>query len=596
VASRWLQLFVALLVALAACGGPEERVETPAPTLGSSAEAEHQMRGIMRRWALGQDLDRQRLDRQLARFVQRFPNDDLVRLALTLRAWNALERGEIDRARALANGAGQPASLSPLLGPAGTTRDLATLVIGAADRRAGNSKSAVTRLAPLLHKMVDDYATALLDEELVQAAVGAKSWVPAVRYMEAWLREAVPGSERQVAERIQSMLGVVPSPELLEALRERAAETPGDESAPTVARLVAQELATRAVQSSDIELARVLVARYQALLGVQGDAVARLAVDTRSGRVEAGTVGLLVSLRSPALRRRSAEVMAGMAFGLGIPGSTARLVSRDGGDTVESVRRALGELAAEGAAVVVAGVDPGHSGPAAEYARKAALPVLLLTPQPDADDEPSPFVLLVGEDARRTSGLLAAELGKGAEHVAAFGEPTGDDRITPSFGCDPAPELAELKAAAIDGIVIRDGASCGPEVLALADDLRARVAVGLGAASLGAVPAGALRLGAGVFPVDVAHADPRLRSWLEAGRGAPGWWHALGRDSAVLAWQGVQHVLEAAGGDERAVRSRRIEATSALAAAEVELWTTAARGFGGSQRIERAVEVRGGGR
>jgi hypothetical protein len=585
---------IAALVAVVACSGAEERIETPAPTLGSSTKAEQTMRGILRRWALGRDVDRQRLDRQIERFMKAFPDDDLVRLALVLRAWNALERGDVAAARALARGTGQPAALSPLLGPAGTTRDLATLVLGAADRRAGDHAQALVRLEPLLHKMVDDWATALLDQELVQAAVGARSWVAAVRFMEAWLREAAPGSERQVAESIQAQLGVVPSDDLLEALRERAAETPGDERTPTVARLVAQELAARAVQAGDAALARVLVERYQSLLGAQGDAVARLAVDTKSGRVEAGTVGLLVSLRTPALRRRSAEVMAGMAFGLGIPGSKARLVSRDGGEDALSVRRALGELAAEGAAVVVAGVDPAHSAGAAEYARSTALPVLLLTPQPAAADEPSPFVLLVGEDAERTSALLARELAaRGATHVAAFGEPTGDDGIGASYGCDPPPPAPELKDAAVDAFVVRDGASCGPELAQLAEQLGARLGVGLGAASIGA-PGRALRLHAGVFPVDSGRPDARLGAWIEAGRGPPSWWHALGRDASVLAWQGVQHVVEASGGDERAVRSRRIEATSALAAADVELWTTGARGFGGAQRIERDIEVRGG--
>jgi hypothetical protein len=122
--------------------------------------------------------------------------------------------------------------------------------------------------------------------------------------------------------------------------------------------------------------------------------------------------------------------------------------------------------------------------------------------------------------------------------------------------------------------------------VAVAADVPARLGVALGAASLGPPSGRTLVLAAGVFPVDVARPDPRLRAWLEAGRGAPSWWHALGRDASVLAWQGVQHVV--------AVRSRRIEATSALAAADVVLWTTAARGFAGSQRLERAIEVRGG--
>ena len=208
--------------------------------------------------------------------------------------------------------------------------------------------------------------------------------------------------------------------------------------------------------------------------------------------------------------------------------------------------------------------------------------------------ETSTFSFVVGVDPADTVGRLAAAMGGGK--LAGVGPPLGDGRA-PALGlalerpCIPSPR-AELESAGVTGVVVYDGAACGA---ALSDILAmsSRVGLGLGVPDVTDRPRSARWLEGGVFPVDPKSADPRLRSWLDAGRAPPSWWSALGRDAAVLAWAAVRDLQETTT-DSSEVRARRLEATSALAAAGGELWTTEATGFGGTQRLARRITVRGG--
>ncbi|HZO12320.1 MAG TPA: hypothetical protein VFB62_03655, partial [Polyangiaceae bacterium] len=74
-----------------------------------------------------------------------------------------------------------------------------------------------------------------------------------------------------------------------------------------------------------------------------------------------------------------------------------------------------------------------------------------------------------------------------------------------------------------------------------------------------------------------------------------GWWSALGRDGAILAWAAV-HDLGEAKSETKEVEARRVEATSALAAARAELWTSEAKGFDRDQRLPRRISMRRKGR
>jgi hypothetical protein len=586
--------------------------EAPVPAVGSSPDAGTEFEALLRTWSRGTPQQRRALDADLRTFQQRYPDDDLGRLARGLRALIALERNELARALALGTEAA--------LGPPGTTQDLGNLVLGAVDRRRGQHRRALDRLIPLLHKLLDPSATALLDEELVRAALGAKDWQRAIAMMAVWLRETEGASRTAARAHIEELLGALAAPELLGALPRFAgpeASSPDED----MARLVAARLAELARAERDAKLARLLVDRFGGLLGRSGEDVARLAGSTTRARVTGKTIGLLLSLDRPELRRRTAEVAAGMAYGLGIPGSGARLVSRDARSSAEEIGAALTELSTDGAAVVVAGIDPTSAALAAEHARASSLPVILLSAPADAAAADCPFVFVLGEDPERTAQVLVAELraadvktivglggpgsvpalpaggaggAAGAVRLSVPAEPAPPSTVR-ELGCGGDLDIAALRSAAADGLLVRDGAACGPEITAAARSLRARLAIGLGVPGLsGPLSGSAVVLSAGMFPVDPQQPPAELRAWLQAGRGVPSWWAALGRDAAVLGWSAVRDMGEAATEDPAEVVSRRAEAVRRLQAAREALWTTEAKGFAADRRMSRDIAVRSG--
>jgi hypothetical protein len=60
----------------------------------------------------------------------------------------------------------------------------------------------------------------------------------------------------------------------------------------------------------------------------------------------------------------------------------------------------------------------------------------------------------------------------------------------------------------------------------------------------------------------------------------------------VLAWAGVQVVPAQGTEDPAEVEARRAQAAGALATAGAVLWTTEAKGFGGTRTLSRALGVR----
>jgi hypothetical protein len=588
----------ALLPLSLSCGSSGLEQEAPVPALASSPDAGSEFAELVRAWWQGSREQRQGLDRGLRIFERRYPDDDLGRMARVLRAWNALDRNELGPARELGNEAA--------LGPPGVARDLGNLIVGAVDRRRGYHGQALARLSPLMHKLIDPQATTLLDEELVRAALGAHQWQRAIDTMAAWLRETDAASRASTVARVEELLGALAAPELLAALS-RFAGPEASSADEDMARLVAARLAELARAERDAKLARVLVDRFGQLLGKRGEDMARLAGSTNRARVTGRTIGLVLSLGDAELRRRTADVAMGMAFGLGIPGSGARLVSRDGRASADELGAALTELSTDGAAVVVAGVDPVTAGLAARYARASSLPIILLSAPPDEAAADSPVVFVLGEHPERTAQMLGSALraagarqiarlgGVGSAAAAAVGSPPGADQSNvPStmreLGCGSDLDLAALRAAAVDALLVHDGAACGPEVLAAARSLHLGLGVGLGVPGLGpALPSSTIVLAAGVFPVDPKQPRAELRAWLSSGRSAPSWWAALGRDAAVLGWAAVRDMKDVATEDPSEVAARRAEVAQRLGAASEALWTAEAKSFGPDRRLARDV-------
>ncbi|WP_437876191.1 hypothetical protein [Sorangium sp. So ce513] len=624
---------VALGAAVAGAGcGATDGGAAVSPTLSRSPAAQAELHRILTRFANGGRAERIALEPELVAFRERYPGDDLVRVADAHLAWIALEQGDVRRAEALSAGIEARGR--------GATEDIARVLRGAALRRAGKPKPAFGVLRPLVSKVIDAYVRSLLNEEVTSAAMEAGAWTQALELMGVWLREAGDDERAAVRAQIGSLLHKVPIDHLVGALR--AGQAAGEVVDPEVdlRSLIAERLAVVARERRDVALAKELLDRAGALLGRQGDAVFEIAAGAGTARVEPPTVGLLISTRTSESRRRGVEIAAGVAHGLGLlrPGSDARLVSRDVG-AEGSVGDALTSLTAEGAAVLIAGSSREQATEAARFARANGIPVLLVhPPEPAALD--GAFVFVVGEEPSRGVEVLAAALaergarpvalvgggqqgagaqgggqqgagaqggagqqGAGAQggaskHDAAAAQPA-EDGIALALPCDGPFDPRALRPPGIRGLILAGDALCAEQALRAAPRT---VTIALGFEAAISAPPGSLVATAGLFPFSAAPAGApppgasgagaALEAWLATHPGPPSFWAALGRDAGVLAWAGVQRLPKTGTEDPAEVKARRLAAASAVSSATVALWTTSASGFGGKRVLPREIGYR----
>lgn len=574
------------------CGGSGAKGEIPVPALASSKESQVEFRSLHHRWAVASRAERIAMEPELIAFKDRFPGDDQIRIADALLAWAALEKNELDRADALAKRVQARG--------AGTARDLALTIEGAVLRRKGKPKEALAKLSPIVSKLIDGYARALLNEEIVASAIEAGRWALAVDLMSVWLREAEEDDRGPVRRRMEQLLKPIPAEELQGILDRRLAlglaDLPQNEGEIRV--LLARQLASVARDKRDARLAQHLIATAGPLLGDQGDAVAQLAAGATRARVEAPTVGLLLSLRTDTARRRSAEVAAGLMNGLGVPGSGARLASRDDGGKLETIPDALLGLAAEGAAVLVAGVDEAEATEAANFAEKEQIPVVLLVP-PAGSVRPDGFVFVAGPGREAVRAALLAGLSeRGVAKAGMITDEEFDAHATSSSAskmalvlrCGEPLDPRSWKAAGVTGVVVDADTDCIRTVAATTAG-SIRYAFGQDGYNV-ALPPGALLLTAGKYPISAgALNEDWLLSWSRVRPAPPTFWSGLGRDAGVLAWAGVQALPPTGTEDPKLVKERRKLARNTLAAATIDLWTTEARGFEGGRVLSRRLGV-----
>jgi len=399
------KIVLSLVVSLAACGPRTEAPVLPGLALGSSAEAQTDFRPLLKRWASALTRDeRSAIAGDLARFLAKHPSDGLCPAAEALLGWVAVERGDLVPARKL----GRRAST---LG-AGSWQDFATLIDGAIRRRRGDARSALDTLKPLTSKLIDPWARDLLNEELIAAAISAPDASLAVKMMGVWLREAGDDERALVRSRVERALATLGTAELVQIFDEYAlkrGKTPHSE----IDLLLAQRLAVVAIATRDAVLAQKLLFTSGALLGDRGDPIARLAADAAAIRVDARTVGLLLSFRTTETRRRSAEVAAGVVWGLELPGSAARLAMRDDAGELERLDDALTELGRDGAAVVIAGVADEDARVAAAFAEEQHVPVILITPVASTPVASTPVASTPVASAAVGAGSTAVGPGRG---------------------------------------------------------------------------------------------------------------------------------------------------------------------------------------
>ncbi len=574
--------------------------------LASSYRAQEAFRPLSQRWAAGERKDRLELEPNLVLFLGQFPDDDLAQVATVYLAWIAIDRGDLARARELLRGV--------LRGPVGTTRDLGEIAEGAILRRGGDAAAALERLEPLVGKIIDSFARALFAEEIVEAALEARRWFEAVAYIDSWLGVAQEEDRPAIAARASEALARVP-PDVLEAVlgamradKERAGY--GTE----LKKAIGARLAAVALERNDPALARRLIESPGG--GPAIGELAELASTGGAARVNGRTVGLLLSPGSAAASARSAEALAGVMDGLDLPrparaeDDRVRLVTRDDDGEVARVETELAELASEGAAVLVAGLDRAGAAAAAKFAGKTRIPVLLLVaPGEKPDGAPATDALLVGGGEERVPVELTRALAaRGANVVAPVGSVPADLSIAPktvleAAPCGRAPErageprfpLSAWRTAKVDGLLLAGDAACARDAIDEAKGARMTfvAALGLEAAHLASEPPRVRTLvaTAGLFPMPRSSVPAAMSTWLSRHGAAPTWYAALAHDAAVLARAALRRLDVDATDDPAEVRKRHAAVAAALREVEGELWSTEARGFGGGVALPREVKV-----
>ncbi len=406
-------LLLAGLFSAAACSSSAEAPPAlPGLSLATTAAGQAAFRPVLRRWASALTREeRAAVERDLAAFAAKYPGDGKVPAAEALLAWIALEKGDLVAARRLSRSAAN-------LGP-GSWQDFSFLVDGAIRRRRGDAAGALSILKPLVSTLIDPWARDLLNEELIAAATSAPDPALAVKVMSVWLREASEEEQQLVRSRVQRALEAMADADLVKLYGERAAAARGGQDG-EIDPLFAKRLAEIAIATRDAVLAKKLLATSGPLLGDRGDAVARLAAGAAATRIDARTVGLLLSFRTAETRRRSAEVASGVAWGLDLPGSGARLVVRNDAGDADHIAEALTELGRDGAAVIIAGIADEDARAASVFAEDQRVPVILIArPQGLAEAKsPESFVLSLGASPQAWPPSTDAGLGG---WIATFG-------------------------------------------------------------------------------------------------------------------------------------------------------------------------------
>ncbi len=427
---------LATLLALGACGPAQDEPMMPGVALATSLQAQAEMRPLLKRWANALTrAERESLAKELAAFLTKYPNDGQSPAAEALLAWIQVERGDLESGKRLARRAAE-------LGP-GSWGDFAILVDGAVKRRSNDARGAILVLEPLLSKLIDPWARDLLDEEIIGAAIAAGDARLAMRAMTVWLREAGEDERALVRSRVERALERLGNEELIKIFEERTARgAPSPDS--DIDLLLAHRLAKLAIDTKDAILAKRLLLTSGALLGADGDAVAHLAAGAGAIRVDARTIGVLLSFRTAETRRRSAELASGIAWGLELPGSGERLAVRDDAGELENLAGALAELGRDGVAVVIAGLADEDAGAAARFATAQHVPVILVTRPRGVTAGPGTYLFPLGaapegwlpdKDPRFSDGRLDP-------WIAAHGGP-------PSFWAAAGRDAAVLARASV---------------------------------------------------------------------------------------------------------------------------------------------------
>jgi hypothetical protein len=598
-------LHAALALVLAAAGGAcrSHKAElAPQAALAGSRSAQEIFRPIKQRFTTSNVVERARLEPNLTWFVQAFPGDGSTPLARIYLAFIAIDQGDAARARQLIDAAAP--------GPAGTMRDLAELVEGRVLLAQKDPEQAYERLLPMVGKLIDPYARLLLDESIVEAAIGAHRWYEAVAYMDLWLRDGQEDESEAVRQAVRMRLEAIPGNALETMLQAMQGQNGRAGYGTEIRKAVVARVATVALADQNTELARRLVeSTDDQALGDAAEGLEELASSGGAPTIDGRTIGLLVSTGKSLLGVRAAQVLTGVVDALRSGGGApdhVRLATRDERETKRTDLGLL-SLANHGASVLIAGFDPPQADVAARFAARTKIPVILLSPTSDGKT-PAPPAFVLGASREASVRALADYLKKSGTRVAApVGAPAADGDVEgltllEGGACDaPAAQagtsrfpLDAWRKGRLEALLLLGDSSCANEVIFDVAEARlgkVRAAVGLEGAELAAEsnPLPTVFATAGRFPLMPGGSSSPLFGFKERHGQAPSWFATLGHDAALLARMALHAVPAQPSEEPQEVARRHERVAKELGKVEVELWSTSARGFAGGTVIPRDI-------
>jgi hypothetical protein len=637
----------AALIAVGACAGGASGPK-PVPALASSPQAAAAFKQIREAWDEPDRTSPAALRELLESFLPRFPNDGLVPLARVYLALLAMQQHDVATADR------QLAASAKL--PPGTARDLWTVACARRLRLRGEPDAALELLRPLVGKNVDPATRTVFEEELTLSALAAHRDYEAISYMDAWLRASSLEDRAETRAAVSALVERIPKKVLVDAFLAMRAQRANFGYGVDIERILAARLAKEATESGDAELARLLLDPDAGVVFFVGDGGAELGELATSRRglniVEGRTIGLLLPTDSPGLRDESADVLRGVMWALGLPRGLRkapgvlpvatdagappiaeacapldaapnlaepraldrlRLVTRDDAGTAARTEVSLDELAGDGAAVIVAGLDAQTAARALRWGEAHGVAVIVLVPPTEGTSQAFGFVL--GESRASVIDALAKAVPSlASERIAPLidvsdvplyppqGGRIGSLTLLPPISCDlPATRAGEPRFPVTEwdrdkthAWLVSGSPDCARDVIDELMAARVRGVVGLTLeAALLPSRAPGLRVvsaAAGVLPA-VPAADPRRDEVqrFSATLGSVSWWTALGRDAATLARVAVDQLPTDAVTDPRVVRERRESARDRLASASARLWSTESASWTSARTVKRTI-------
>ena len=602
-----LAVSIALAVGCAS-GGPSG--ERPVPALAKSPAAAHAFSELRRRWPVASREERIAFEEHVRALRQLYDTEAVARVADAYLAWIALEKGDLAGARVLA-------AASERGGP-GNTRDLGTLLEGAALSRGGHPAEGLTMLRPLVGRLLDPYARALLHEEAVRAAVATQQWTDAVDLLDAWLLDAAEDERPSVLEVANRVLAEVPAPTLIARLFAMKEDDDNGSSrhAEALEKAMARRLADVAIARGDGDIARKLLAGGQvSALGSKGADVVELARATTAAPQIAGRkVGLLVPTGAAA--SRGADAMLGVLSALGLLGGGTsledRLATRDDGGVDTNTARAFASLAEAGSAIVIGGFDADGATVLAELAEHARVPTLLLSAPRRAPEGQKWSFVVAPSVAAGDGAAIDALAARGARKIAVVGAAgalvaEGAANVLPSVDCVPFTShpgstrypIGAWRAQGVDAVLLAGDTRCTLDALQELGALRSPLRIALGAQAAAAMlpppkgaapgkprPLPALVTSLGCFPIDDTGRPSRAMTTLTDERGAPpGWWTIAARDATELAVRALAGLPETTAREEDEIARRREVVREAVARGEPSSCLGARAGSPGTWRV-----------